>query len=245
MRKIMVAAIGGMALATSLALAGESASSIEIGYVGTTGNTEGQTFSGLIKNEYKVDDTTEMKARADVLYGTNEGTKDKERYRVNYDLRHYYKGQDFYSYATTYYLRNHFEGYWHQYNLGAGGGYTFIRTPEQVLSLQAGPLVRRSWYLDPQPQFGEGAIINFIFSDVRLTYNYNFTKTNKLSAYVSYLQDYNHLSNYEIQGAVEMSLLIVDALSFNIRFEPKYAHMPAEGAEKLDTTTTAGVVYNF
>ncbi len=211
--------------------------SVELGYIGSTGNSRSQSLNAAYKNDYQYDSQTDMHLKADILYGEKSGVKSDERYRLYYNANRYLN-QDMFVYGEASALRNTFEGYNQQYNLGAGLGYNIFKEAKQSLKGRAGIQYRRSNYTTEPHD-------NFYYAKGGLDYIYNFSKTNQFTAKWDILDNIKRVKDYETVVDLGLKMLIVDQLSFRLGLQLKYDNLPAAGKKKTDTTTTAGVVYNF
>ncbi|WP_456403733.1 DUF481 domain-containing protein [Hydrogenimonas sp.] len=236
MKKIVMMAATCGALMAAVPV-GTMKQSAELGYIGSTGNSESQSLNAAYKNDYQYDEKTDMHLKADILYGEKSGVTSDERYRLFFNVNHYYSG-DLFTYGEASALRNTFEGYNQQYNLGAGLGYNIFKDEKQFLKGKAGLQYRRSNYTS-QPHD------NFYYLKGGLDYLYNFSKTNKFTATWDLLDNLKRIKDYETVINLGLTMLIVDQLSFKMGFEIKYDNVPPAGKKKTDTTTTAGIVYSF
>ena len=234
-RIVILTAAAGLLMAADPA--GVMKQSVELGYIGSTGNTDSQSVNGVYKNDYQYDSATDMHLKADLLYGENKGVTSDERYRLFTSLNHYYS-EDLFTYGEASALRNTFEGYNQQYNIGAGAGYNIFKEKRQALKGKAGLQYRRSNFTD-QPHD------NFYYAKAGLDYFYDFSQTNRFTAQWHVLDNLKRLKDFETVVDLGLKMLIVDRLSFRLGFEFKYDNVPPLGKKKSDTTTTAGIVYSF
>ena len=236
MKKIVAIGLAGCALWAADPV-GTLKQSVELGYIGSTGNSESQSLNAAYKNDYQYAADTDMHFKADILYGEKSGVKSDERYRLFYTVNRYVNS-DLFAYGEASAIRNTFEGYNQQYNLGAGLGYNIMKDEKQSLKGKGGLQFRRSNYTS-QPHD------NFYYLKGGLDYIYNFSKTNRFTADWNLLDNLKRVKDYETVVNLGLKMLIVDQLSFKMGFQIKYDNVPALGKKKTDTTTTAGIVYNF
>ncbi|WP_286337883.1 DUF481 domain-containing protein [Hydrogenimonas cancrithermarum] len=236
MKRVALIALAGCSL-WAAEPAGTFKQSVELGYIGSTGNTDSQSFNGVYKNDYQYDEKTDMHTKVDILYGEKSGEKSDERYRLFYDVNHYYNG-DVFTYGEASALRNTFEGYNQQYNFGAGLGYNIFKDEKQFLKGKAGLQYRRSNFTDEPSD-------NFYYLKGGLDYTYNMTNDNQFTAKWDVLDNLKRVKDVETVIDLGLKILIVDKLSFRLGFELKYDNVPPVGKKKTDTTTTAGIVYSF
>ncbi len=235
-KSVILLAIAGCAV-WSLDAVGTMKQSAELGYIGTTGNAQSQSLNAVYKNDYRYDEKTDMHIKADLFYGEKSGTKSDERYRLYYDVNSYYSDELF-IYGEVSALRNVFSGYNQQYNLGMGLGSNIFKDAKQSLKGRAGLQYRRSNYTD-QPHD------NFHYLKGGMDYIYSFSATNEFAISWNIIDNVEKIKDYETVINFGLKMLIVDQLSFRAGLEVRYDNVPPAGKKKTDTTTTAGIVYNF
>ncbi len=242
MKKVAVAVMMAGALFAADMEVGDFKQHIEVGYLGTSGNSDSQTFSGLYGNDYQYSEKTDMHFKADAYYGEKDGDKTDERYRAYGIVNHHYSDR-WYTYAEAGFLRNPFEGYEQQYNGGLGVGYVIIDDKIQLLKVRGGYQYR--W-----ANFTDGTDDDFHYLKLGANYNYYFSEKNTFESELNFLEDLENADDFETVLRMGLKLLIVDSLSLRIGFEVKYDNTPAlddDGNEldTTDTTTTVGIVYDF
>lgn len=242
MRKIVALVLAVGSLVAADMQVGEFKQHVELGYLGTTGNSDSQTFSGLYGNDYQFSEKTDMHFKADAYYGESDGDKTDERYRAYAIANHHYS-EKWFTYAEVGFLRNVFEGYEQQYNGGLGVGYVFIKDIKQLFKGRAGYQYRHS-------NFTDGTEDDFHYAKIGLNYNYYFSKTNTIESELNFLEDLEKADDFETVFRIAVKVLMVESLSLRVGFEVKYDNTPAlndDGSEKdtTDTTTTVGIVYDF
>jgi len=221
---------------------GEMKQHIELGYLGTSGNSDSKTFNLVYGNDYQWSEWTNSQFKADAYYGEKEGHKTDERYRAYGIVNHHYSPA-WYSFAETGVLRNIFEGYNQQYNGGLGMGYVILDDEIQLLKVRGGYQYRRA-------NFTDGTSDSFHYLKLGADYEYQFSETGKLESELNFLEDLEELDDFETVFRVAVKVVMVENLSLRVGFEAKYDNTPAlndDGSEKekTDTTTTVGIVYDF
>ncbi len=223
-------------IATTL-LADTLKQKIELGYFGTTGNTNTHSLTAAYRINYKPDRRTALQFWSDVLYATRKGKKSNERYRANLELKHHYKGK-IYSFFKTAFLRNTFEGYNQQYSLNPGFGYRLYRSKKQRLDIELGYEFRRNNYTH-QPHD------NFHYAKGSLEHIYKLTKKNRLKSELNFIENLENSQDFETTLESSLHLHIIKQFSFKLSFEFKYDNLPPANKKRSDTVTKATIVYNF
>ncbi|WP_201352468.1 DUF481 domain-containing protein [Hydrogenimonas urashimensis] len=242
MRKVATMLLCGAALFAADIKVGELKQHIELGYLGSSGNSDSQTLSAVYSNDYQWSEMTDMHFKADAYYGEKEGDKTDERYRAYGIVNHHYSPK-WYSYVEAGFLRNPFEGYEQQYNGGLGMGYLFIDDKTQLFKVRGGYQYR--W-----ANFTDGSDDDFHYLKLGANYNYYFSETSTLESELNFLEDLESADDFETVFRIGVKVLMVENLSLRVGFEVKYDNTPAlndDGSEKdtTDTTTTVGIVYDF
>lgn len=215
---------------------------IELGYLGTSGNSDTQTVHGLYGNDYQWSLYTDLHFRADAYYASSQGDTTDERYRA-YGIGNHALSQKWYDYLEAAFLRDPYEGYDAQYNGGLGMGYKIYDTPKKLLKIRGGYQYR--W-----ADLTDGSSEDYHYLKLGLNGNYYFDPKNSIQSEINLLEDLKETSDYETIFRIALKSHVVDKLSLKVSFECKYDNTPPlneDGTEKdkIDTTTTVGVVYDF
>ncbi|NPA28825.1 MAG: DUF481 domain-containing protein [Epsilonproteobacteria bacterium] len=210
---------------------------IELGYIGTSGNSDSQTFSGLYSHTYQWTEQTDSLFRADAHYGEQDGEKNAERYRAHLLVNHHYS-ERWYSYAEAGALRNVFDGYEQQYNGGAGMGYIFIKNDKQLFKGRAGYQYRYA-------NLTTGTDEDNHYFKLGLNHEYHFTEKTGVVSELNFLEDLEESDNYETVFRIALKTALIDNFSLKIGFEVKYDNTPVEGKDNTDTTSKVAIVYDF
>ena len=237
MKKTTALLLAAGALMAADLQVGELKQHVELGYLGTSGNSDSKTLNALYSNEYRWSDRIDTHFRTDAYYGESDGEKSDERYRAH-AIGNYRIDPRWYAYAEAGALRNPFEGYNQQYNGGLGVGYVFFKDAVQLFKGKGGYQYRHS-------NFTDGTRDDLHYAKMRLNYDYHFSDTNTFESELNLIDNLERGSDYESVLRMGLKLLIVDRLSFRVGFEIKYDNEPPVDKKKTDTTTTAGIVYDF
>jgi putative salt-induced outer membrane protein YdiY len=243
MRKIALATLLAGSLLADMQV-GEMKQHIELGYLGTTGNSESQTVHGKYENDYQFAALTDMHFKADAFYGEKDGDRTDERYRGHFLTNHYLReDKKWYVYGEVGALRNIFEGYNQQYNAGLGMGYVFIDDDKQLFKTRGGYQYRHA-------NFTDGTEDDMHYLKLGANYNYYFSKTSTIESELNFLEDLESADDFETVFRIALKTAIIDHFSVRIGFEVKYDNTPplddnGKELENTDTTTTVGIVYDF
>ena len=242
MKKTMIVAWAAGTLWAANLQVGELKQHIELGYLGTSGNSDGKTLNARYGVDYRYSEATDTHFKADAYYGEKDGDKTDERYRAYGIVNHLYS-ERWYSYVEAGALRNVFEGYDQQYNGGLGMGYILIDDKTQRFKMRGGYQYRHA-------NFTDGTNDDFHYLKAGLDYDYHFSKTNAVTSELNLLENLEKSEDFESVFRIAVKVLMVENLSLRVGFEVKYDNTPAlndDGSEKekTDTTTTVGIVYDF
>ncbi len=210
---------------------------VELGYFGTTGNTNIHSLTAAYRYKHRIDKKNRIEFWTDVFYSTRNGKKSSERYRMEFDFYHY-KNSRFYYYTQLAFLRNTFEGYNQQYNFTPGIGYKLIKTKKNKFDILLGYQFRRNNYT-------RGGSENFNYIKGELKFLHKFTKRNNYDFKLSFIENIETSKDFESQLITNLRLWIVKSFHFKITFELKYDNLPPSGKRKTDTITKASIVYSF
>ncbi|WP_456452269.1 DUF481 domain-containing protein [Hydrogenimonas sp.] len=237
MRRVTAILLTAGALMAADMQVGEFNQHIELGYLGTTGNSDSQTLNALYSNEYQWTEKTDFHFRTDAYYGEKDGEKTDERYRAHAIVNHMYD-EKWFGYGEVGWLRNPFQGFEQQYNAGLGVGYIFFNDKTQLLKVRGGYQYRYA-------NLTSGDNEDFHFLKVGVNHEYHFNEKTSLVSELNALEDLEEANDYEIVFRTALKTALVENFSLRVGFEVKYDNTPVEDKEKTDTTTTVGIVYDF
>ncbi len=224
-------------LCLALPLLADIKQKVELGYFGTTGNTNTQSVTAAYRLTYKPDNTTKLHFWSDVLYATRHSKKSAERYRASLELKHHYK-RPIFSYLNIGFLRNVFQGYNQQYSVNPGFGYKLYRSKRQHVNLLLGYEFRRNNFTHEPSE-------NLHYIKGEIEHLYKFTKKNRLKTTLDFIENIQKSDDYEIYLESYLLLHIVKRFNFKLTFECKYDNLPPKGKKSTDTITKASIVYSF
>ncbi len=237
MKKVMAILLAAGALLAAEMQVGEFKQHIELGYLGTSGNSDSQTLSALYSNEYQWLETTDLHFRADAYYGEKDGDKTDERYRAH-ALANHMLNDRWYAYAEAGALRNPFEGFEQQYNGGIGIGYIVLDNATQLLKVRGGYQYRYA-------NLTTGDDEDYHFLKLGANHEYHFNEKTDIVSELNFLEDLEKTNDYEIVFRTALKTALVENFSLRVGFEVKYDNSPVDDKDKTDTTTTVGIVYDF
>ena len=210
---------------------------IELGYFGTTGNSNSNSITAAYSCSYQYSPKIKYTLFTDILYASKEGDTTNERYRINFDTYYYYT-QKLYFYTQLKFLRNTFEGYNQQYSIGPGFGYNVYKGEKNSIDLLAGYEYRRNNYTT-QPHK------NYHYFKGEIKHNLQITSKNSLSSSLSIVENLEKNRDYEMEFITNLNLAIINQLGLKLSFELDYDNLPPLGKKKTDTTTKVSIVYSF
>ena len=242
MKKVAFTALAAGLLMGADLQVGELKQHIELGYLGTSGNSDSSSLHARYDNDYQWTRLTDLHFESDAFYAESDGDKTDERYRAYGIVNHHFH-ENWYGYAEAGVLRNTFEGYEQQYNGGLGMGYVILDDKKQLWKVRGGYQYR--W-----ANFTDGTDDDFHYLKLGTNYNYYFSDTNFLESELNFLEDLESADDFETVFRIAVKVLMVESLSLRVGFEVKYDNTPAlndDGTEKetTDTKTTVGIVYDF
>jgi putative salt-induced outer membrane protein len=209
-------------------------SSVEVGVVLTSGNTE--TRTGNLKGKAE---QTKGKFRntvaAEALYVDGDQGKLSEKY-LGSGKSAYQFGKHSYGFVTATLERDLFSGYDYQASISAGYGYRVIDSKEMTLDFEAGPGYRRN---KPDNTDAEGELIGRLAGLFAYRFNKTATFTEEL------------VSEIGTDGAITKSVTALTAqivgnmaMKASLTARHNSSDLPA-GVEAMDTETALTLVYTF
>lgn len=213
----------------------------ELSYIETSGNTKLTTLSAknLLKYQFSKKFNTAWKIGA--LYGEDQGERNTEKY--NTDLKFSYMvTKRFFTLLTVGWMKDRYAGIDYRANAGPGAGFKFLDGPKNFLVGELGvEYVEEKDTENNKEDYARGRTF--------LEYNYAFTKKNKFTQSIEYLNDFEDSENYTINSITALISSINDALSLKVSYEVEYNNEPAvekgETLDDTDTMLTLALVVNF
>lgn len=206
---------------------------IELGAFRGTGNTSNFGFTGALKlNRKGIDWEHTILASAD--YQKDSGSVTREQFGASYQPR-YTLNDALFTYGRVQYEKDEIQGYRDRYSLSGGIGYRILERRNVSLSVEAGPAVRRTRFVDIASETTWSTLTS-------LDFDWKISDTIKLtedaSGYVG-SDDSTFTSLTGIEAGMAKGLKA--RLSYSIEHESS----PPEGAVQTDTISRFSLVYGF
>ena len=225
----------GLLLASSGLIAAEDGitSSVELGLVFTSGNTETKTTNVKGKIEH-TKGKFRNSAALEALYVDGEQGKLSEKY-LGAGKTAYQFNDHSYGFVTGNLERDLFSGYDYQATASAGYGYSVMDTAEMTLDFEAGPGYRRN-KLDTEEAEGE------LIGRAAGLFAYRFNKT------ATFTEDL--VSEFGSETTITKSVTAITAqivgnLAMKASLTAKHNSNTPDDVEALDTETALTLVYSF
>lgn len=209
--------------------------SISLGYVGTTGNTESQTFETLMKYSLQQNRWTHG-LQFQALYTEQEEETSGERYFLEGKSDYEFE-EDHYAFLKASYTDDRFTGYDYQATASVGYGHYFYNRSDLKLEGYTGLGYRWNAYRDHLVE-DEGEVI----FTVGETLEWNFSDNSKLTqSLLSEIGDDLTVTRFEIA----LVSTLVSRLATKIAFQARHISEVPPDREKVDTQTSVSLVYEF
>ncbi|MBH0113069.1 DUF481 domain-containing protein [Novosphingobium sp. YJ-S2-02] len=206
---------------------------IELGGFRSTGNTSNFGFTGGFKVTREGIDWQHT-IMANVDYQETDSNVTREQYSASYQPR-YTLNDGLFTYGRAQYEKDLIQGYRNRYSLSGGLGYRLIKKRDMTLSLEFGPALRQTDYIDQLSQTTWSSLTSLDF-DWKL--NGSLKLSQDASAYVgSDNNTFTSLSALEVAMAKDLKL----KLSYSIEHETS----PPVGTLQTDTVSRFALVYGF
>lgn len=207
--------------------------SASLGYVGTTGNTESQTFETQLSYTLRSEDWVHA-AQFQGLYTQQESVTNGERYYLQ-GKSDYQFGDDRYVYGKASYTDDRFSGFDYQAAVSGGYGHYFANREEFLLEAFAGAGYRQNAVSDAGT---DGEFIFSVGQNLEWDFNEAAGMTQSLESEIG--GDLT-VTRFEI-GLVSD---LVGELSTKLAFQIRNISQVPPGTENTDTQTSVSLVYEF
>jgi len=212
-------------------------SHVELGYVGTTGNTETQTFTfdGNLKRDWE---KHAMLIKADAAYGEDSDVETKNKYFIEgaYD----YKVTDnvAFNYIAAY-KKDKFTDYNYQAYTGPGIKYKAIKTEQHVLDLTASALYSFDQFkIDDEND-------DYASYKLELKYDYKILENLKFNQELNYRSAFDDSEKYFVFSKSAITTKISDILSAGLSYKVDYINSVADDKEKSDNTLAFNLIFDY
>ncbi|MET1756262.1 DUF481 domain-containing protein [Novosphingobium sp. RD2P27] len=205
----------------------------EIGAFRTTGNTRNVGISAGLKLERQsVYWRHKLQLQAD--YQESDGSVTREQYSGAYSPR-YTLNDSFYVYGLAQYEQDRFQGYSSRYSLSPGFGYRIFEGDELSLSVEGGPALRYTNFVDqPSRQTVSGlGLLDFSWRPLSM-----IRVTQQASAYVETIN-----TSFSSTTSIEAGMMEGLKARFSYRYEHETA--PPDASRQTDTLSRFTLVYGF
>jgi putative salt-induced outer membrane protein len=206
---------------------------VELGAFRSTGNTNNFGLTGGLKlNRKGIQWEHTVLANAD--YQEDSGSVTREQFGASYQPR-YTLNADFFAYGRMQYEKDEIQGYRDRYSLSGGLGYRLLKARDATLSLEAGPALRRTHYVD-EPSATTWSLLTLLDFDWQVSESVKLTQD--ASGYVG--SDNNTFTSLTgIEAGMTKGLRA--RLSYSLEHETS----PPLDAVKTDTISRFSLVYGF
>jgi len=205
----------------------------EIGAFRNTGNTNNVGFSAGLKLE-RIGVYWQHKLQLNTDYQKTNGDVSREQFLAAYSARYQLRDQ-FYVYGLVQYDRDRFQGFDNRYSISSGFGYRVLDSSDLRLSLEAGPALRYTDYIDEDSRTNASGLGSVDFS-------WTPAKTMKLTQVASAFLDPEN-STFISQTAIEAGM--VKGLRARLSYRVEHDTNPPDSARHTDTLSRFTLVYGF
>ncbi|WP_067732732.1 DUF481 domain-containing protein [Novosphingobium naphthalenivorans] len=206
---------------------------VELGAFRSTGNTSNFGFTGAAKLDRKgIDWQHTIQLSAD--YQKDSGTVTREQYGASYQPRYTLRDGVF-TYGRLQYEKDEIQGFRDRYSASGGLGYRVIKSDDMNLSVEAGPALRRTNYLE-EPNDTTWSALTTLDFDWKV--NGTLKLTQNATSYVG-SDDSTFTSLTGLEAGMAKGLKA--KLSYSIKHETS----PATGTLPTDTISRFSLVYGF
>lgn len=206
---------------------------VELGAFRATGNTSNFGYTGAVKLDRKgLNWQHTVQLNAD--YQNDRGNVSREQYGASYQPR-YTLNDGLFTYGRVQYEKDRIQGYLDRYSLSGGLGYRILKRDNVSLSMEVGPALRRTRYVEVPEETTWSALTSVDF-------DWQILPTMKLTQDASsYIETGNSTFTSATGFEVGMGRGLKTRLSYSIEHETS----PPDGSLKTDTISRFSLVYGF
>jgi len=230
----------------------------ELGYIGTTGNTETKTFNLDAKIKKNWDKHAGI-FTFDGQYADDKGIETKNKFFTELEYDYSYSDKWAFSYLIGY-KNDKFSSFDYQFYTGPGVKYKAIETKKHNLSLEGNLLYAIDSYMDIKTDSNgdfveypnEGGVITTPSYDDDYTsyrlkgiYTWQMLENLKFDQELSYRGSFEEADNFFVFSKTGFTSKLSDIFSAGISYKVDYTNNPAEGKESTDTTFTIGLIVDY
>lgn len=209
--------------------------SISLGYVGTTGNTESQTFETLMKYSLEQGRWTHG-LQLQGLYTEQDDETSGERYFLEGKSDYEFE-EDHYAFLKASYTDDRFTGFDYQATASAGYGHYFFNRSDLILETYLGAGYRWNALRDDALEDeGEGIVT------LGENLEWSFSDSSKLTqSLMSEVGEDLTVTRFEIA----LVSRLINRLATKIAFQARHISEVPDDRENVDTQTSVSLVYEF
>ncbi len=240
----IVAAYLGLIAMVSIAFAEEVAEKKalsdegDLAFVQTGGNTNVTSLAVKNQAKYKFNEQWLGAWKAGALHADANDVKTAESYYTDLKLD-YQNTQRLYSFVNAGWQQNRFAGVDEHVYEGAGEGYKFLNGPNNFL---IGELSAMS----VSDKYTNKTMREYPTGRAFVKYDYAFTKTNKFSQSLEYLDDLNDSRKYFVNSETAFISKLNGKLSLKTSYIVNYSNEPVPATlKRTDTMLTAAIVVTY
>jgi putative salt-induced outer membrane protein YdiY len=142
-------------------------------------------------------------------------------------------------YGKITYLENEFQGYEHQWKLGAGYLHTWLEEDEKSFKTRLGYQARFSEYTT-----GEDDSQNFLLVGFRSS-GYPIMENISIDTEFNYEANFTDLEDYETDFELSFVFKVNRTIDLKLDYKVEYDNVPVAGIEKTDNSISTNLVYKF
>jgi len=230
----------------------------ELGYIGTTGNTDTKTFNLDAKVKKSWGEHSGI-ATFDGQYADDSGVETKNKYFVELEYDYAFDDKISFNYLIGY-KDDKFSSFDYQFYTGPGAKYQAIASEKHNLSLEANILYAIDAYMDVRVDANgdtvnypdDGGVISVPAYDddyasyrVKGLYEWVILDNLKFDQELSYRGSFEESDNFFVFSKTGLKSKISDIFSAGISYKVDYTNNPAEGKDSTDTTFTVGIIIDY
>ena len=234
----------------------------ELGYIGTTGNTNTKTFNleSKLKRKWGKHEGT---LTFDGQYADDKGIESKNKFRVEIEYNYAFTDRFAFSYLLGY-KQDKFSVFDYQAYTGPGAKYKLIVTPNHNLTFEGNVLYSVDEYT--QVNYADSAKTKIIaypnaantptlatdpsFSDdytayrAKAVYTWQMLKNLKFAQEASYRGSFENANRYFVYSKSALTSKLSDIFSAGISYKVDYVNQAGD-KKNTDTTLTANLIVDY
>lgn len=206
---------------------------IELGAFRSTGNTSNFGYTGGLKLDRKGIDWQHT-ILVNMDYQKDRGSVTRDQFGASYQPR-YTLDEGLFSYGRLQFESDEIQGFESRYSFSGGLGYRVIDLPTVHLSLEAGPALRRTNYVDQVAETTWSALTS-------LDFDWKINQTMKLTQIAS---SYVGSDNSTFTSRTGLEAGMAKGVKVKLSYSIEHETSPPIGSLKTDTISRFSLVYGF